>query len=180
MKKKIFVSFLMITVFLMTLTLSLANAPTDIKEPKCEVILSSHVIMLPTDPGEEEVLETWIYITNPSKEMERMGIGIPGTHHSINVNWVNLTQIWSSGGSAFMQVYPNGTVVTDTGTFYSPGWGDRIRTVVHPMERALVWYSGWQFVSTSQQGIWDFIFKVNVEYEEQTIELVETFHVIAQ
>ena len=183
MKKKVFVSFAMITVFLMTLILSLASAPRDIKEPKCEVILSSHLIMRPTNPGEKEILENWMYMTNPSKEMERIGTGIPGESmvlHSINVNWVNLTSITPSGASAFMQVYPNGTVVTDSGTFYSPGWGDRIRTVVHPMEKALVWYSGWEFISTSQQGTWSFIFKVNIEYEEQTLELVETFQIITQ
>ncbi len=180
MKKKVLLSFAMITVFLVTFTFNFASAPRDIREPRCEVILSPHLIIRPTDPGEDEILETWMYVTNPSREMERIGAGIPGTHHSINVNWVNITQIPPSGGSAFMQVYPNGTVVTNTGTFYGPGWGDRIRTVVHPMEKALVWYMGWEFISTSQQGIWNFIFKVNIEYEEQISELVETFQVIVQ
>ncbi len=180
MIKKVLLSVVMITVFLMAFTLSFVSALRDVKEPKYEVILSSHAILRPTDPGEGEVLETWVYVTNPSREMERIGTGIPGTLHSINVNWVNFTQTWPSGGSGFMQVYPNGTIVTDAGTFYGPGWGDRIRTVVHPMEKALVWYVGWEFESTSQQGIWSFTFTVNIEYEEQTSELVKTVQVVVQ
>ncbi len=161
----------------MTLALNLAGAPGGIREPRCEVVLSSHVVMRPTDPADEVILENWMYVTNPSREMERTGTVV---HHSINVNWINLTQVWPGGGSGFMQVYPNGTVVTSTGTFYGPEWGDRIRTVVYPMEKALVWYSGWEFLSTSSPGIWNFIFTVNFEYEEQPMELVETFQVVVQ
>jgi len=77
-------------------------------------------------------------------------------------------------------VYPDGTVITPSGVFNVPGLGERIRTVVHPMEKALVWYIGWGWTSDQEQGIHNFIFKVNIEYEGETLELVETFQVILQ
>jgi len=86
----------------MTLALNFASAPGNIREPKCEVELSSHIIVLPTDPGEEVPFETWFYVTNPSREMETIWPSSPGTLHSINVNWVNLTHTYPSIGSTFM------------------------------------------------------------------------------
>ncbi len=177
MKKRVVISFAMIAVFLVTLTLNIASAPGESRDPKYEVALSTRIIMIPTDPMEVARLEAWMYLTNPSREMERTDTSIL---HSIGVNWVKWTMIAPEGTSGFMQVYPNGTVVTEMGIFYSPEWGDRIRTVVHPMEKALVFYVGWEFSSNWPKGILNLIFEVNIEYEEQTLELVETLQVNAQ
>jgi len=79
MNKKILASLMLVVLVLMSSTLNLVSAPKDIKKPKCKVILSSHSIKL---PNENPTFEAWIYVTNPSKEMEREPSGdIPPRMH---------------------------------------------------------------------------------------------------
>jgi len=177
MNNKIPVSLTLAVLVLMMSTLNLTIATKE--EPKFEVILTSHSLKIPTEPEEKVSFDSWLYITNPSKEMEREGTDV---FHSIKVNWVNLTYIEPDGSSYWMVIYPDGTVMDPDGQYYMPGLGSRIRTIVYPMEKALVFYVGWSYSLEwgIQRGIYTFIYTVNTEYEEQTFELIETFQVTLQ
>jgi len=176
MNKKILASLMLVVLVLMSSTLNLVSAPKDIKKPKCEVILSSHSIKL---PNENPTFEAWIYVTNPSKEMEREPFGdIPHgciVLHCIKVNWLKFTHIRPDGASWWWILYPNGEVIDPEGKYYDPGFGNRIKTIVYPMEKALVYYGGWMFAQDSQKGVHRYIYTVNVEYEGQILDLVATF-----
>ena len=127
--------------------------------PKFTVQISEHEIGV-----SPEYVETWLYLRNPSKLMERDGTTI---YHKVVIN--HLTIYFE---------HPD----DETTWFFDPynptHWGhDRWKTEILPGEEALIFYVAYEY---STPGIRSYRYTLNVEYEGETFDIVRTFNIVVQ
>ena len=159
MKKRYFfgILFLLGLFTLSIFTPTFAQKAQPAKSPKFSVKISGHEVGVSPD-----YVETWLYLRNPSKLMERDGTTI---YHKVVINHLTIYFVDPAG---------------ETSWFFDPynpdHWGhDRWKTEVLPGEETLVFFIGYEF---STVGIREFRYTLNVEYEGETFDIVRTFNII--
>ena len=159
-KGRSFTILLLLGIFTLSiLTPTFAQETQPSASPKFTVKVSQHEIGISPD-----YVETWLYLRNPSKLMERDGTTI---YHKVVIN--HLTIYFE---------HPDG----ETTWFFDPynpeHWGhDRWKTEILPGEETLVFFIGYEYAII---GIWTYKYTLNVEYEGETFDLVCTFKNIVQ
>ena len=112
------------------------------------------------------MVDTFLYVTNPSHNLETAGMPVQTRQlvHAAVVNFVTCEVL-----------YPDGTTETDT---FAPGgiFNYRWDPIVNPLERDLVFFLGWSV--GGQKGVIHFKYTLDVTFEGQTFDLVETFRVV--
>ena len=157
-KGRSFTILLLLGIFTLSiLTPTFAQETQSSASLKFTVKVSDHAIGLSPD-----YVETWLYLRNPSKLMERDGTTI---YHKVVIN--HLTIYFE---------HPDG----ETTWFFDPynpeHWGhDRWKTEILPGEETLVFFIGYEYAIP---GIWAYKYTLNVEYEGETFDLVCTFNII--
>ena len=152
---------------ILTLTTSYAILSSPVAVEASRDSPSMKVALNTTTINMDGVFDSWIFVTNPSRNMDTSG-STPGWRlpvHVVTCN--NLTVVYR---------LPNGTVV-DGGTF-SPGDGFleyRWNPIVNPMENSMVFFIG--FGTWEMPGRYAFTYTLNVTYEGQNYLLQDTFQI---
>lgn len=114
------------------------------------------------------VFDSWIFVTNPSRNMDTQGDPSTGGRlpvHVVTCNSIRL--VWT---------LPDGTVASDE-TFYPgvPPLAYRWNPIVNPMEDSMVFFVGWNMFGVP--GKHTFTYTLSVTYEGQTYLLTDTFNI---
>ena len=130
-----------------------------------------HVVLSTVTAHVGGMVDTFLYLTNPSHNMETFGTPIQ-TRQLVHAAVVN---------SLTCEVlYPDGTTETPTFDPSDPNgmFAWRWDPVVNPLERSLVFFLGWSVGGNA--GVVRFKYTLTVTFEGQTSDLVETFRVVVR
>ena len=148
------------------------NMPSN--RPILKVSLTSKLTYIDGEP-----VDTWLYVTNPSRSMDRLGLlpDPPYTEilHTITINYLQINFIDSDGTEYINTYYPPEGEPQD--------WDDyRWDAVVNPRETSLVFYIGWRWISElgSVPGVVRFMYLLNCEYEGLEYNLVYKFAIVVR
>ena len=126
-----------------------------------------HVVLSTVTAHVGGMVDTFLYLTNPSHNMETFGTPVQ-SRNLVHVAVVDLLTC--------EVLYPDGT----TETYTAPGgiFDYRLDPVVNPLERSLVFFLGWSVKENA--GVCRFKYTLTVTFTGQTFDLVETFRVVVR
>jgi len=136
-------------------------------QPKFTVQQSRQVM----EQNSDEFLDTYLYVDNPSRDMETTWPTIPReVVHVVEVNHLNVG-ITLPNGTAFDQL-----LTPDNAFPY------RWDTTVYPGEKSLVFFVGWQFPAEDgfEPGVYTFTYTLNVDFQGVNYDLTRSFKLIIQ
>jgi hypothetical protein len=123
--------------------------------PKLSIRVSDYNILEISEAG---FTDHWLYVTNPSWNMERPPFG---NFHNVTLNQLDLTV-----------KYPNGT--SETFPYMNVGLPTRWNPTIKPGETVLVFYLGYYLPDI---GIHAFTYTIEAEYEDATYILEKTVRI---